>query len=85
MRSLRSLSAVTWEGGIESYSGLLDVAIEGGYVAKPTIGWYSKVDKTTGEIEDKKVRVKLKHLRNHSGNLSLLIQTLKSILNVSMK
>jgi RecA/RadA recombinase len=49
--------AVTWEGGIESYSGLLDVALEGGYVAKPTIGWYSKVDKTTGEIEDKKVRV----------------------------
>ena len=49
--------AVTWEGGIETYSGLLDVALEGGYVAKPTIGWYSKVDKTTGEIEDKKVRV----------------------------
>ena len=49
--------SVTWEGGIESYSGLLDVALEGGYVAKPTIGWYSKVDKTTGEIEDKKVRV----------------------------
>ena len=49
--------SVTWEGGIESYSGLLDVAIEGGYVVKPTIGWYSKVDKTTGEIEDKKVRV----------------------------
>ena len=49
--------SVTWEGGIESYSGLLDVAIEGGYVVKPTIGWYSKVDKATGEIEDKKVRV----------------------------
>ena len=49
--------AVTWEGGIETYSGLLDVALEGGYVAKPTIGWYSKVDKTTGEIEDKRVRV----------------------------
>ncbi len=49
--------SVTWEGGIETYSGLLDVALEGGYVAKPTIGWYSKVDKTTGEIEDKKVRV----------------------------
>ena len=49
--------AVTWEGGIESYSGLLDVALEGGYVVKPTIGWYSKVDKVTGEIEDKKVRI----------------------------
>ena len=49
--------SVTWEGGIESYSGLLDVALEGGYVVKPNIGWYSKVDKKTGEIEDKKVRV----------------------------
>ena len=49
--------SVTWEGGIEPYSGLLDVAIEGGYVVKPTIGWYSKVDKLTGEIEDKKVRI----------------------------
>jgi len=49
--------SVTWEGGIETYSGLLDVAIEGGYVVKPSIGWYSKVDIKTGEIEDKKVRV----------------------------
>ena len=48
---------VTWEGGIESYSGLLDVAIEGGYVVKPSNGWYSKVDRSTGEVEDKKVRV----------------------------
>ena len=49
--------AVTWEGGIEPYSGLLDVAIDGGYVVKPTIGWYSKVDRSTGEVEDKKVRI----------------------------
>ena len=49
--------AVTWEGGIETYSGLLDVAIEGGYVVKPQNGWYSKVDKSTGEVEDKKVRL----------------------------
>jgi len=48
--------SVTWEGGMETYSGLLDVAMEGGYVVKPTMGWYSKVDKKTGEIEDKKVR-----------------------------
>jgi RecA/RadA recombinase len=49
--------SVTWEGGVEPYSGLLDVALEGGYVTKPTIGWYSKVDTTTGEVEDKKVRI----------------------------
>ena len=49
--------SVTWEGGIETYSGLLDVAIEGGYVVKPQNGWYSKVDRSTGEVEDKKVRL----------------------------
>jgi RecA/RadA recombinase len=49
--------SVTWEGGIETHSGLLDVAMEGGYVVKPSVGWYSKVDRSTGEVEDKKVRV----------------------------
>ena len=49
--------SVTWEGGIETYSGLLDVAMEGNYVVKPQNGWYSKVDQSTGEVEDKKVRL----------------------------
>ena len=49
--------SVTWEGGIETYSGLLDVAMEGGYVVKPQNGWYSKVDRSTGEVEEKKVRL----------------------------
>jgi len=50
--------SVTWEGGIMPYSGLLDVGLEGGYVTKPSIGWYSRVDTETGEIEDKKFREK---------------------------
>ena len=33
---------VTWEGGIEQYSGLLDIALGGGYVTKPSNGWYQK-------------------------------------------
>ena len=32
--------SVSWEGGVEKYSGLLDVAMEGGYVEKPSPGWY---------------------------------------------
>ena len=48
--------SVTWEGGIKKWSGLLDVAIEGGFVVKPSNGWYSKVDLDTGEVDDKKVR-----------------------------
>jgi len=50
--------SVTWEGGIETYSGLLEVAMAGGYVAKPTVGWYQKVDRETGELLGSKVREK---------------------------
>jgi RecA/RadA recombinase len=48
---------VTFDGGIANYSGLLDVAIAGGYVVKPSNGWYAIVDKETGEIGSK-VRIK---------------------------
>ena len=50
--------SVSWEGGIQTYSGLLDVALAGGYVTKPNVGWYARVDRETGEIEDTKVREK---------------------------
>jgi RecA/RadA recombinase len=46
------------DGGISRWSGLLDMALESGHVIKPSNGWYSKVDKDTGEIEDKKFRIK---------------------------
>jgi RecA/RadA recombinase len=48
--------SVSFEGGIQKYSGLLDVALEGDFVIKPSNGWYSKVNKETGEISDKKYR-----------------------------
>ena len=50
--------SVSWDGGVEKLSGLLDLAIAGGYVVKPSNGWYSKVNRTTGEVEDRKVRAK---------------------------
>ena len=49
---------VSFEGGISRWSGLLDVAIEGNFVVKPSNGWYSKVDTETGEVQDKKYRIK---------------------------
>ena len=49
---------VSWEGGIAAYSGLLDVALAGGYVAKPSNGWYCPVDRNTGELSAPKVREK---------------------------
>ena len=32
---------VSFEGGISTWSGLLDVALEGGFVVKPSNGWYA--------------------------------------------
>ena len=32
---------VSFEGGISTWSGLLDVAMEGGFVVKPSNGWYA--------------------------------------------
>lgn len=43
---------VTYEGGISKWSGLLDVALEGGFVIKPSNGWYSH------KGEEKKYRIK---------------------------
>lgn len=48
--------SVSWEGGVQRFSGLLDAALAGGYVAKPSNGWYCRVDTKTGELVDPKVR-----------------------------
>ena len=50
--------SVSFDGGISRWSGLLDIALESGHVIKPSNGWYQKVDKETGEMEDKKYRIK---------------------------
>jgi len=42
--------SVSFEGGINRWSGLLDVALDGGYIVKPKNGWYARVDKETGEV-----------------------------------
>ena len=44
---------VSFEGGINKYSGLMDIALEGNFVSKPSNGWYAKVDQETGEIGEK--------------------------------
>jgi RecA/RadA recombinase len=43
---------VSYEGGISKWSGLMDVALDGGFVTKPSNGWYSKAG------SDEKVRMK---------------------------
>ena len=41
--------SVSWDGGIQKWSGLLDVALESGHVRKPKNGWYQAVVPETGE------------------------------------
>jgi RecA/RadA recombinase len=41
---------VTFDGGIQRYSGLMDIALEGKFVTKPKNGWYAMVDQETGEL-----------------------------------
>ena len=47
---------VTFDGGINKWSALLDFALEAGVVVKPSNGWYQKIDPETGEVLDKKYR-----------------------------
>jgi RecA/RadA recombinase len=47
---------IAFDGGINRWSGLLDIALAGNYVAKPNVGWYSLVDRKTGEIDGIKMR-----------------------------
>ena len=50
---------VTFNGGIAKWSGLMEVAEEGGFLRKPKVGWYEAVNPTTGEVlSDKLLRAK---------------------------
>jgi RecA/RadA recombinase len=49
---------VKFDGGISRWSGLLDMALETGHVIKPSVGWFSRVNTATGEIEERKWRIK---------------------------
>ena len=48
---------VSFDGGINKWSGLLELAIESKHVIKPSNGWYSKVN-DDGVVEEKKYREK---------------------------
>ena len=38
--------SVSFDGGVQKYSGLLELALAGGFVTKPSVGWYSKKGET---------------------------------------
>lgn len=47
---------VSFDSGINKWSGLLDLALEGNFLTKPKQGWYARVDQETGEIVGKNYR-----------------------------
>lgn len=46
---------VTFEGGIAKWSGLMEVAEEGGFLRKPKVGWFEPVNPDTGEVLSEKL------------------------------
>lgn len=48
---------VLHDGGLNKYSGLMDIAMNGNFTAKPKNGWYARVDQETGELEPKNWRI----------------------------
>lgn len=48
---------VRFDGGISPWSGLMEIAMELGFVVKPKNGWYAKVDRSTGEVVGKNYRL----------------------------
>lgn len=47
---------VSYEGGINRWSGLFDIAQEAGYITKTKPGWYALVDNETGEVQEPNMR-----------------------------
>ena len=47
---------VLFNGGLNVWSGLLDMAVASGDVIKPSNGWYQVANPETGEVEEKKYR-----------------------------
>ena len=50
--------SISWEGGINKWSGLLDVGLETGWVRKPANGWFEGINPHTGEVMTGKKRRK---------------------------
>ena len=50
--------SISWETGINRWSGLLEQAMEYGCVTKTKPGWYAIVDMETGEVGEKSLREK---------------------------
>lgn len=65
---------VKFDGGIDKWSGLLDIALESGHVVKPSNGWYAKL----GEKNKKGEEVKYREADTHNKEFWTSIMTDKT-------
>jgi RecA/RadA recombinase len=49
---------VLYESGIQKWSSLFDLALDAGFIAKSTQGWYNLVDMDSGEVIEPRRRLK---------------------------
>lgn len=49
---------VMYEEGFRKWSSLFDLAVEAGYISRAKVGWWSKVDLESGEVDPKSYREK---------------------------
>ena len=49
---------ISWEGGINKWSGLIEVGAKLGWIRKPSNGWYEGCNPATGEVLTDKKRLK---------------------------
>ena len=70
---------ITWDGGINKWSGLLDVGLELGWIQKPSNGWFEGVNLETGEI------ITGKHRRKDTDTAEFWLPILKAGLAEAIK
>lgn len=63
---------VTHEGGIMRWSGLFDVAKDGGYIKNPKVGWWEAINPETGEVLTEKL-YREKELENNGEFWKMMI------------
>lgn len=63
---------VLFDGGIQKWSSLFDLAQESGHIIKPKVGWFQTVNMETGEISEKSYRAK--DLENNDAFFEKLIK-----------
>lgn len=57
---------VTFNGGIQRWSGMLELSQLGNFIGKPKNGWYQRIDPDTGEFLDLYPAMKEKDIENNT-------------------